>query len=70
MCLAVTAEEDDLWSTLPEAVLANQNEQLQYLQDKLTAMRAQMGELGKRGPQLVFVSTLWSVSNHSCGLHS
>ncbi len=55
--VSVTAEEDDLWSTLPESVLANQNEQIHYLQNRLIDMKEQADELNKEGGQLVFVST-------------
>ena len=53
----VTEEEDDLWSSLPQPELASQNEQLQYLQNKLSGMKEQTQELNSQGPQLVFVST-------------
>ena len=53
----VTEEEDDLWSSLPQSELASQNEQLQYLQNKLSGMKEQTQELNSQGPQLVFVST-------------
>ena len=53
----MTEEEDDLWSSLPQSVLASQNEQLQYLQNKLSGMKEQTQDLNSQGPQLVFVST-------------
>ena len=54
---AVTEEEDDLWSTLPDSVLANQNQQIQSLHRRLTTMREKAEALNTEGEQLVFVSS-------------
>ena len=51
----VTAEEDELWSSLPESVL-KQTEQLKYVHNKLENNTKQLEDLSTQGAQLVFVS--------------
>ena len=44
-CFTVTAEEDDLWSSLPDTARSGQQDTLKYLQAKWAATSIRLGQL-------------------------
>ena len=52
----VTAEEDELWCSVPLQELTEEDDRLRYLQDKLTCVNELITEVNQDGPQLEFVS--------------
>ena len=64
---AVTADEDELWSSLPDPDLVEQDERLHYLHNKLACVHDHIADLNSEGPQLEFVSTVRPL--YVCSLH-
>ena len=57
--LAVSAEDDDLWSSLPEEVLASHGQQLLHLQRSLDRLNSEFAAVNNMQTQLVLVSVHW-----------